>query len=323
MTAPVGSAAPAPSGGMPSPARDADGPAGRSWLSVAERGSLLGIWIMVAICRLTGRRLARLLLRPIVFYFVATAPLARRSSRAYLRRMGRPSGFWDVYAHCLQFARCTLDRLFWILGKNGLFAVTTTGSEHLETLARERRGAFLFGAHLGSFEAMLGVARREGVPLNVVGYFKNAALINGVLEKLNPELGVRFIGVEPGIDFVLKIKERIERGEMVALLADRSGLGERTAEVRFLGGPARLPSGPFFLAAALRCPVYLTFGLYHEPNRYDLYCEPFAEQIELPRGAREAATRDYVQRFAARLEHYCHLAPDNWFNFYDYWAVKA
>ena len=59
---------------------------------------------------------------------------------------------------------------------------------------------------------MLGVARRQAVPLNVVGYFKNAALINGVLEKLNPELGVRFISVEPGIDFVLKIKERIERG---------------------------------------------------------------------------------------------------------------
>jgi predicted LPLAT superfamily acyltransferase len=267
--------------------------------------------------------LARLLLRPIVFYFVVTAPLARRSSRAYLRRMGRPSGFWNVYAHCLQFARCTLDRLFWIVGEHRLFEVTTTGSEHLAALARERRGAFLFGAHLGSFEAMLGVARRQAVPLNVVGYFKNAALINGVLEKLNPELGVRFISVEPGIDFVLKIKERIERGEMVALLADRAGLGERAAEVQFLGGPARLPSGPFFLAAALRCPVYLTFGLYHEPNRYDLYCEPFADCIELPRGARDAATREYVQKFAARLEHYCQLAPDNWFNFYDYWTVTT
>ena len=67
----------------------------------------------------------------------------------------------------------------------------------------------------------------------------------------------------------------------------------------------------------------MTFGLYHEPNRYDLYCEPFAEQIELPRGARDAATRDYVQTYAARLEHYCRLAPDNWFNFYDYWTVTT
>jgi predicted LPLAT superfamily acyltransferase len=294
-----------------------------TWVSVAERGSLLGIWTMVGICRLAGRTLARLLLRPIVLYFVATAPLARRSSREYLRRMGRPHGFWDAYAHCLRFAHCTLDRLFWILGKHRLFEITTTGSDHLAALTRAHRGALLLGAHLGSFEAMLGVARSQSMTLNVVGYFRNARLINGVLEKLNPVLGVRLISVEPGIDFVLKIKERIESGEMVAVLADRVGLGERSAEVQFLGGAALLPSGPYILAAALRCPVYLTFGLYREPNRYDLFCEPFAERIELPRATREAAARDYVQRFAARLEHYCGMATDNWFNFYDYWRVGA
>jgi predicted LPLAT superfamily acyltransferase len=77
------------------------------------------------------------------------------------------------------------------------------------------------------------------------------------------------------------------------------------------------------LAAALRCPVYLTFGLFREPNRYDIYCEPFAERVELPRASRDAAARAYVERFAERLEHYCRLAVDNWFNFYDYWRVNA
>jgi predicted LPLAT superfamily acyltransferase len=308
---------------MMRPRAGAAGAAGGSWMGVAERGSLLGIWTMVAICRLCGRRLARLLLRPIVLYFVALAALARRSSRAYLRRIGQPHDFWSVYAHCLCFAHCTLDRLFWVLGRHQLFEITTTGSEHLAALTRARRGALLFGAHLGSFEAMLGVARREAVPLNIVGYFKNARLINGVLERLNPALRARLISVEPGIDFVLRLKERIDGGELVAVLADRVGLGERAAEVQFLGGPVLFPSGPYLLAAALRCPVYLTFGLYREPNRYDLYCEPFAERIELPRATRDAAARIYVQRFADRLEHYCRLAADNWFNFYDYWQVGA
>src|SRR5262249_45648099 len=145
----------------------------------------------------------------------------------------------------------------------------------------------------------------------------------GVLGKLNPALGATLISVEPGLDFVLKLKERVEGGEMVAVLADRVGLGERSAEVPFLGGPVSFPSGPHLLAAALRCPVYLTFGLFREPNRYHIYCEPFAERIELPRASREAAARVSVQRFAQRLEHYCLLAFDNWFNFYDYWRVGA
>jgi predicted LPLAT superfamily acyltransferase len=293
------------------------------WLDVAERGSLLGIWFMVGVCRLAGRAAARLFIGPLVVYFMLFAPRARRASRDYLQRLGRPHGLLDVVAHVRRFAHCTLDRLFWAVGDSARFQVTLTGHEHLKALAETRRGALLMGAHLGSFEAMRGMASRTSIPLNIVGYFKNARLINGVLERLNPQGRTRVISIEPGVDFVLKLKERIEAGELVALLADRVGLGDRVVESTFLGAPARMPSGPFWLAATLGCPVYLTFGLYREPNRYDLYCEPFAERIELPRGAREEGARGYAQRFAGRLEHYCRLAPDNWFNFYDFWGSPA
>ena len=133
--------------------------------------------------------------------------------------------------------------------------------------------------------------RSESLPLNIVGYFKNARLINGILEKLNPTLAARVINVERNMNFMLALKERIDAGEMVALLADRVGLGDRVVEVELFGAPALLPAGPYWLAASLRCPVYLTFGLFHEPNRYDLYCEPFAERIELRRGERDSAAR--------------------------------
>ena len=78
----------------------------------------------------------------------------------------------------------------------------------------------------------------------------------------------------------------------------------------------------FLLAAALKCPVYLVFGLYFEPNRYELFCEPFAERIELPRKGRHEALAQVVQSYAQRLEHYARLAPDNWFNFYDFWQKR-
>jgi predicted LPLAT superfamily acyltransferase len=42
----------------------------------------------------------------------------------------------------------------------------------------------------------------------------------------------------------------------------------------------------------------------------------------LPRDSRERTLQAYAQRFATRLEHFVRLAPDNWFNFYDFWRKK-
>ncbi|MES1172290.1 MAG: lipid A biosynthesis acyltransferase [Bacteroidota bacterium] len=290
-----------------------------SWLEVTEKGNALAIRVMLMLCQFLGRRVARLMLHPVVAYFMAVSPSARRTSREYLTRMGLPHGMGAVYRHCMRFARCTLDRVFWAAGRTSLFEVTRRGGEHLAAVRQSGRGALLFGAHLGSFESMRAMASVNALPLNIVGYFKNARLITAVIERLNPRLAMRVIPVEPGIDFVLRLKERIEAGEIVALLADRVGLGDRTVEVDFLGGKILLPAGPYMLAAMLRCPVYLTFGLSLGTNRYDLYCEPFADQITLARQARQADAQAYAQRFAQRLEHYCRLAPDNWFNFHQVW----
>jgi predicted LPLAT superfamily acyltransferase len=122
---------------------------------------------------------------------------------------------------------------------------------------------------------------------------------------------------------VLEVEERIGRGELVGTMCDRVGFDAREARVPFLGGEAAFPTGPYLLAHALRCPVYACFALFRAPNRYEICCEPFADAIVLPRGpAREAAARALAARFAGRLEHYCRLYPDNWFNFYDFWGAR-
>src|SRR5258708_37898688 len=100
-------------------ARTAPGAAG--WLDVAERGSAFGIRLMVALGRALGRRGARLLVRPLVLYFLAFGPATRRASRDYLRRLGLPHGLRAVLAHCRCFANCTLARMFWALGETAPF----------------------------------------------------------------------------------------------------------------------------------------------------------------------------------------------------------
>jgi predicted LPLAT superfamily acyltransferase len=103
-------------------------------------------------------------------------------------------------------------------------------------------------------------------------------------------------------------------------MADRVREGGRAVPVQFFGRTAQLPAGPWLLAATLKVPVILAFGLYRGGARYELQFELFAERIDAPRDRRDTAIAAYVQRYAARLEHYARSAPYNWFNFYDFWA---
>jgi len=291
------------------------------WLSVRETGSVLGMRVLLYLCTMFGRWPARMVLRFIVLYYTAFNRNARNSSKSYLRRVGLVPSNANVYRHVLQFAECSLDRLFFLRRNFAPFVVTSVGSAHISKLTEQKRGAILLGAHLGSFEAMRAAGEHKQANINVVGFFGNARAVNRVLDDGSEgKVKTRLLEVTPdSIDFVFKAKELLEQGEMLAILGDRV-ISSHATEVNFLGSKARFPTGPFILAASLKCPVYLTFGLYFPPNRYELHCEPFVDLVTLARGARAEALQGYLQQYADRLAYYCQLAPYNWFNFFSFWS---
>lgn len=291
----------------------------RGWLRVAEKGSIVGIKFFVITVGLFGRTAARLCLLVVIFYYTLFHGSMRRASKKYLAKLGRPHGFFDVFWHAYAFGQCIVDRLFFVRGKTNVFEVDRTGHENLRRLHDEKRGAILLGAHLGSFAAMRSFAEDKKFRINVLVNNANAKRINDVLVSLNPNTQVRMLEVSAGLDFIFKVRECIEAGEMVAILGDRVAPGQRAVAVPFLGEDALFPTGVYQLAATLGCPIYFTLGLYKGKNRYSLCCEPFAEKVKLPRKGKEEALREYARMYAERLEHYCKEAPENWFNFYDFW----
>jgi len=292
-----------------------------TWMRTAEKGSVLGIRLLVWLATMAGRAPARLVLRIIALYYVALHGDVRRSSKTWLRRvLGREPTFADVYRHVLTFAQVTLDRLFFVQGKHRGFIFNHNGGQLLRDLAASGSGGILLSAHVGSQAAMSAEGRDKHLRINVAGYFANAEMINAVLRGLNPEINTRVVHIDPSNPgSVLAIRERVDNGEMVALAADRVGINERVEHATFFGAPAPFPVAPFTLALVLRKPVYLVFAFFHEPNRYELYCEPFADAIIAPRKRRQEALAEYIQQYASRLEHYCRDAPYNWFNFFDFW----
>jgi predicted LPLAT superfamily acyltransferase len=292
-----------------------------TWLNSRERGSLFGIRLAFGLATLCGRTPMRLFVRVVALWYRLFDRTAVAASRDWLSRVhGRPPGFWEIYRHIKVFVQVTLDRVFLLKGQVQGLVFTRTGGEHIQRQRATGRGAILLGAHLGSYEAMRAGGVSERIPIQILGYFENARMINALFEQLNPSLAahVIHIGDDP-VSVMSRVRSRIEAGDFVGLLGDRIGLNDRVVRARFFGQAADFAAGPFLVAALLRCPVYLVFGLYTEPNRYDLYCEPFAERIELPRADRERALQGWVDRYAERLEAYGRRAPHNWFNWFDFW----
>ena len=297
------------------------------WRKVPEAGTVLGIRLLVLFARMFGRRIAGWFLYILAFYYALIRGTARRASRDYLRRIGQPATFANVVRHIHTFAQVSLDRLFFLTGKLKSFEFEQRNHDKLVQASRSGRGVLLLGAHLGSFEVMRCRAKEFNVPINVVVDFSNAERVNSVLRSLAPDIDTRLIslGTDP-LAAMLAIRAAIERGELVAILGDRTPSARtgsaRVVKSQFLGAEAAFPAGPWLLAHSLRCPVYFVAGVYTRPNHYALHFEFLADEVRLDRQDRAAALARYAQTYASMLETYARSAPLNWFNFFDFWSTR-
>ncbi len=292
------------------------------WLGERERSQLWVLRLMVWISLRLGRRVGRLVLFGIAAYFLLFARRARRASRDYLGRvLGRPAGWADAFRHVWSFASTIHDRVYLLHDRFDLFEIEVTGSEPLHTaLARGQGGALLLGAHLGSFEVLRSVGRgRAGLRVSMLMYEHNARKINAALQIIHPAASHDIIALGR-LQSMLEVRAKLDSGYLVGMLADRRLADEEAVEYDFLGSVAAFPVGPFRLAALLRRPVFFMTGLYLGGNRYRIHFEPLADFSLLPEQAGDCPTIGEAQaRYVARLEHYCRLAPTNWFNFFDFW----
>jgi predicted LPLAT superfamily acyltransferase len=159
---------------------------------------------------------------------------------------------------------------------------------------------------------------QRGFPLKVLMDTVHNQNITRFFDALNPRIAGTVIAPDRP-DTLIRVKESLDDGDFVGMLGDRVFGGDKTTQCQFLGAPATFPAGPILLAAMMRCPVILFFGLYRGGNRYEIYFEHFADVIVLERDRRAEETQLWMQRYAERLEHYARLAPYNWFNFYPFW----
>ena len=292
---------------------------------------------MVVWCiRKLGAAPLRPLVIPIALYYCLFDARARRASQAYLLRVGayregdgRRTRLMHTYRHFRSFAEVILDRLAIWGGSQDEFEITIHEKRTVLDLVEKNRGGFMVSAHLGSFDVMRVIAREADIPVNVLIFTANAPQINAAFAALDPRARVRLIEVDPQSTFspsmVLEIRRRIEAGEFVATMGDRTPpeTRGRVAQVDFLGGRADFPESVFLLAMVIGAPVLLAAALRSGPKRYDMFFETLSDGQKIPRNERQKHVDLQLQTFAQRLEFLCRKAPYQWFNFYDFWGPNA
>ncbi|RQQ65788.1 glycosyltransferase family 2 protein [Burkholderia stagnalis] len=303
----------------------------RSWWRMPERGSRAGMTLLALSCRWFGTRITSAWLYPIVGYFVLTHRAARVASHGYFARLGHACparalpkpGWGTAYRHMLTFAQAGFDKFVAWSGRADRLRVRFDDATAFDALAASGRGALVIGAHLGNLEMTRALALRDAhTKVTAIVYTEHAKRFNSVLSQANAEFAKQLVEVADfGPETAIMMQSRIDAGELLVIVGDRVPAHDagKTVDARFLDANAAFAQGPYVLAHALGCPVYLFFCL-KEGGEYRLYFESFAERIDLPRRGRAAHVAEWAQRYAARLEHYCRKAPYQWFNFFDFWA---
>ena len=327
-----------PSTATPGPDATSSSPSQSDWSRTPERSNRFALRLICWVAMTCGRRATRWLLPPLSLYFLLFSPVQRRNIKRYLlRAIGPQAGWIDGYRLLHAFASTVLDRVFFLRGRMDLFDVHIDGNLPVEVDALDGRGAFLLGAHIGSFEA-LGACRSQSsdhtqLRAAMLMFPDNARQINAVLGAISlPELRPHVIALGRP-NSMLALRDWLDSGGMAGLLADRTLPGQdesamkrgNSVELPFLGHPAVFNDGPFRLAAMLRRRVYFMAGLYGGGARYDVLFKPLADfsVCLTDPAAREQRIHAAVVAYVERLEVLCRAYPYNWFNFHDFWLEDA
>ena len=300
------------------------------WSEQAERGSMIGMSIMLWLHKVGGRTLFRIALFPVMVYFFLFVKTARRASYEFLTRVydhggscfSQRPGYRQVFRHFLVFGESILDKLAVWSGHIGNDSIVFSDREAFRARIKTGHGGVILVSHLGNLEVCRAMCRQTPeLRLNVLVHTHHAEKFNGLLNRINPESSLTFFQVSDiGPDTAVILKQKVDRGEFLAIVGDRIPISsQRTCKVPFLGKEAQFPQGAFILASLMKCPVYTLFCV-KQSGQFHIDVSLFSERLKLQRQNREAALSTYTAEYAQKLEWYALNYPYQWYNFYPFWG---
>ena len=318
-------------GGVAAPVGLASAPWHAQREQSAGRGRMWFMWAVYARC---GKTALKLVTVPVMAFIYPFAGPARRALRTYYavlaafrgRKDAPPVGAWTLYRHLLGFAWSLADKTDACTLRKDLPQMSVrddAGGRAFRDLVAARKGAFLVSTHLGTVEVLpaLASARRDaGEEIPHVHAFQQMghdAVFTRMFMRHFDATHVTLHAVEEiGVETAVRMQEAIGRGELVLMAGDRVGARSgKTFDHAFLGRPCRWPKGVFVFAKLMACPVFFVTCVRTGWNAYECHFHRYTGPASSP--AR------MLDEYTAFLEAETLAHPEQWYQFYDFFAHGA
>src|SRR5450830_748575 len=159
---------------------------GKHWAHINEVSFVAGMRLLFFVYRTIGRWPFRLMLYPVLLWYVAHNRAGRTSSIKYLAHLHKhhptlatPVGVWGAFRHFFSFGESLLDKMLLWGGLFPMDKVVIRGGETITNAISSGRGGLMICAHLGNLELCRVVGRRHPkIKLTVLVHTKHAQAFN-------------------------------------------------------------------------------------------------------------------------------------------------
>lgn len=304
------------------------------WQDRPESTSNIGISIVLWCNKYLGRRCARMLIWFIsIFVWIFNARF-RKISSSYFKtlelyaekkhiKLPKHSSFKHLNRFCINI----FDQMIsWQhqIPLNEINLIDHAYERFVEATTKQEQGKIILGAHIGNLEMLRAINQEIKLKnkLNIFLWTTNNKQFLKYIAQIDPHSSLNIIqsnSFNPAT--IYKLEDCIKNGETIIILADRiTDPQSKTIKVNFLGKECLFPLGPWIIATLLDAPIYTNYNILVD-GRYYCYFNEWGKINIKNRKTRNQELTAYVQKYAHELEELLFLAPNDWFNFYDFWHI--
>lgn len=191
------------------------------------------------------------------------------------------------------------------------------GSEHLDDVLSEGKGALLMASHFGNWELITLSLTNSGYSGTIMAKKVYFHKYNEFVVNLRGRGGVNIVYRDESPKKFLKV---LRSGNILAVLADQDVDSVDGVFVDFFGKPAYTPTAPVKLAMAAKTKIIPIFVIRKRDNTHKVIIE---KPIERPSGDdKEEVVKKYTQAWTDVLEKYVREYPEQWVWLHPRWKTK-